>query len=180
MTDRILDQKTLKELLHYDPETGIFTWLYRDRKYFDSTAIQTTWNKRFAGEKAGVMTRGYCLISIFYKKIFAHRLAFLYVTGSLPKQEVDHINGDRGKNSWSNLRDASSSENSRNMKLICTNKSGVMGVRWCEDRSKYRAYIKLKGKTKYLGKTKDFFEAVCMRKSAELRYNFHPNHGRPN
>jgi hypothetical protein len=44
------------------------------------------------------------------------------------------------------------------------------------------AILKIKGRSSkprglLIGYFDDMFEAICVRKSAELRYNYHPNHG---
>lgn len=88
-------QKRLKELLHYDPETGVFTWLRREGK---SRAV-SVFNSNYAGKVAGNIqtdSSGHKQISIYFDKKAhkAHRLAWLYVYGKMPKGIIDHINGD--------------------------------------------------------------------------------------
>ena len=90
----MLTQQSLKEILHYDEDTGWFTWL-TDR---GGTAK--------AGTRAGSLKPdGYRVIRIGEKKHLEHRLAFLYKTGSWPKKLVDHKNRIRDDNRWLNLRD---------------------------------------------------------------------------
>lgn len=181
MTKNILTQEVLKELIDYNPDTGIFTWLYRDRKYFKWDGSWKTFNTVYPGEIAGCENpHGYLLIGIFDKIYQAHRLAFLYQEGINPPEEVDHINGARGDNSWANLRLASRTDNARNMKVSSRNKTGVIGVCWDRSREKYKISICANSKSVELGRLDDFFEAVCVRKSAELRYGYHSNHGRLN
>jgi len=135
-----LTQARLKEILKYNPETGIFTWLVRRR----GTAC--------IGSKAGTPSpAGYCQIMVDAKRYLAHRLAFLYMTGEFPKSEVDHINRDNTDNSWSNLRLATRSQNVANTKLFKTNKSGYRNVCWDKGISRWRADVKLNNKSKYLG-----------------------------
>ena len=118
----------LKQLLHYDPETGHFTWL-QDRGGY-----------RCRGMKAGHRnTKGYIQISLGYedgKKVRhrAHRLAWLYMTGASPDHEVDHLNGVRDDNRWSNLRAASSGENNRNRCGLVGTSSGIKGVHQSKGR----------------------------------------------
>lgn len=86
----------LKELLTYDPETGVFIW----RGWRSGSAV--------AGSVAGSLhSDGYVCIKIGRCLYRAHRLAFLYMTGSRPIGQVDHINMNRADNRWCNLRETS-------------------------------------------------------------------------
>jgi hypothetical protein len=99
-----LTQERLKEILHYDPETGMWTWI-KERKYMNI----------LVGSIAGtVKSNGYLYIGIDRKQYRASRLAFLYMTGKLPPDEVDHKNRVRLYNRWSNLRLVTHSENQQN------------------------------------------------------------------
>lgn len=98
----ILTQARLKELLHYDPETGVWTRLV------------ATSNSIRIGDVAGGVNHGYVRISVDGRKYSAHRLAFLYQTGAWPSAEVDHWNLDKADNSWGNLRGATRSQNIAN------------------------------------------------------------------
>ena len=163
-----MNQSKLKELLHYNPETGEFKWI-----------------KPAPGRRSGAVgwknTQGYLGICIEGKTYLGHRLAWLYMTGKYPENFIDHINQDRYDNRWENLRDASQEENTQNAKLHRDNKSGIHGVFYLKGKGKWRATI---GRTsgdygyEYLGQFGDFFSACCARKSAELRHGYHPNHGR--
>ena len=109
---------------------------------------------------------------------FEHRLAFLYIHGRLPFPETDHINGDRGDNRIDNLREVTSTENNQNMSTRSDNTSGCTGFTFRTERGKWKASIKVNKKLIILGDFLDWFDAVCARKSAELRFGFHPNHAR--
>lgn len=160
----MLTQSRLKELLHYCPDTGVFTRL-------------TGNNRVKVGSIAGCLAGlGYSQIRIDRKKYYSHRLAFLYIEGAFPKNNTDHINGVKADNRWSNLRAVTQAENLRNQKKRNTNTSGIMGVH--RHKGKWVAQIKVGGKLLYLGFFADFFEACCARKSIELKYGYHPNHGR--
>jgi len=142
----MLDQDRLKELLHYDPETGVFTWRV------DRGSVK-------AGSEAGcVHSNGYHLIKVCKKIFYAHRLVFLYMTGGWPSQHVDHINGKKRDNRWFNLRDVDVGMNSQNERSPrVNNKSGFLGVCLISGSSgkPYRAQIGLPGgagKTKNLGR----------------------------
>ena len=131
----------LRELLHYDPDTGIFTW-----------KICRT-GRAVAGSIAGSPSNGYiaiCVDGCVYK---AHRLAFMYVNGKLPEFEVDHINGVKNDNSYSNLRDCKHDTNAQNIRSarVDNNSSGVLGVSWHKKNGKWRAQIQVSGKKYHIG-----------------------------
>ena len=89
----MLTQERLHEVLNYDPDTGIFTWKERPIETFKTVGAGNTWNTRYAGTVAGSKDKdGYIVVRIGGKRYFAHRLAFLYVHGYMPEQEIDHDN----------------------------------------------------------------------------------------
>lgn len=97
-----ITQDFLKEWLDYDPTTGVFMWLPRSRSV---RKIQ----------KAGcLMNSGYAAIRFKGKLYLSHRLAWFYMTGLWPESQLDHKDGCRTNNAWSNLRQATPSENSMN------------------------------------------------------------------
>lgn len=167
----------LRELLTYDPETGHFTWLAKDLSLFKNESMRDKWNRRCAGKRAGgVNNRGYRQILIDGKTHSCHRLAWLYMTGSLPRWEIDHLNGDRDDNRFANLRHVTPLENGRNKRRPHDNKSGVLGVSCI--RGRWRAQIGVNYRTRYLGSFDTFEQAVSARKTAERQYGYHENHGR--
>lgn len=117
MKTRELTQARLMEKLHYDPETGIFTRRPPDHN-----------------RKTGKFDRdGYVTIVVDYVRHQAHRLAWLYMTGSHSDAEcIDHINGIRDDNRWVNLREATRLENmwNRHPTKVREAKSGVPGIYW--------------------------------------------------
>ncbi len=123
MTVNVTTQERLRELLRYDPDTGIFTWLKPAGR----------WGRIPAGTAAGYAdTHGYIKLSIGARRggrPYAHRLAWLYMTGEWPTQ-VDHINGNRADNRWSNLRVATPKQNAANRGAQANNTSGAKGVTW--------------------------------------------------
>jgi len=162
----MITQEELKELLHYNPKTGIFTW-----------KISKTGITRLS--VAGTINgRGYRQIKVNGTTYLSHRLAWVYMYGSFPLFDIDHINGDPLDNTASNLRDVQKVDNSRNQKRHKQNTSGCTGVSFCCRRMKWRAYIGENNSTITLGRFNDWFEAVCARKSAEHKLGFHENHGR--
>ena len=156
-----LTQEKLKELLHYDPNTGIFTW----KIYRSSNAKK--------GEVAGsAHCCGYIQMSIDKKKYLAHRLVFLYMEGYFPENEVDHINRVRNDNRWCNLREISHICNLRNSSVQQNNTSNVTGINFHKHANKWRCEIGVKGKSIYLGIYSDFKDAVKARWDAEVKYNY--------
>lgn len=123
MANAILTQERLKELLHYNPDTGIFTWLVIGKNRIKKT--------RIAGSKT---KDGYIKITIDGIGYFAHRLAFLYMNGKYPDNFTDHINGTKTDNYWKNLRDANVIQNNRNAKKRKDNTSGFKGVSKFRDK----------------------------------------------
>lgn len=130
----------LRELLHYDLETGIFTW----RICLNSRVPVGT---IVLGRRAD----GYVRIQIDGKRYLAHRLAWLHVTGAWPRAHIDHINCDPSDNRFSNLREATDAENGRNRGYNINNTSGFKGVSYNKRARKYVASIKVDGKQKHLG-----------------------------
>ena len=117
MTEWTLTQDQLKELLHYDTETGLFTWLVQ---YNSRTAV---------GAIAGHFDdRGYRRITICGRIFRCGRLAFLYMTGKWPSNLIDHKDGDRANDAWNNLREATYGESTHN-RYLPVGESKLRGVR---------------------------------------------------
>ena len=136
----MLTQKRLKEIIHYEPDTGVFT-----RHVTVANAV--------AGSIAGCKTSmGYIRIKIDRKAVFAHRLAWLYVYGYFPKQIIDHVNQIKDDNRIKNLRKSSALQNAHNISHKKTiSKSGFRGVSWHKRCKKYCARIRVNNKTISLG-----------------------------
>lgn len=129
----------LRELLHYDSETGMFTWL-------QSLSPRT----RVGGRAGSLCGNGGIYIQIRGVVHAAHRLAWLYVTGEFPKFVIDHKDGDRTNNRIDNLRDVTLAVNRQNERTAQKrNRVGFLGV--TKARSRYRAHIGIDGKNLYLG-----------------------------
>lgn len=147
----MINRERLRQLFEYDPESGIFT-----RKM-----VTARWTN--VGDVAGYLgDRGYVIIGIDRKFYKAHRLAWLYVHGQLPKQ-VDHINGIRNDNRICNLRACNHAENQRNVLRQKNNTSGFKGVSWHKGHRKWSAGICINGKRRHLG----YFES---REECHLEY----------
>lgn len=171
--------ETLRKLLRYNPQTGALTWLERSASMFKTERAWNTWNARFAGKPALTSdSRGYRIGSIFTRSYFAHRVAYAIYHGEWPDDQIDHINGKRSDNRIANLRAVTRQENARNMKRPKDNKSGVMGVSWCNYTQKWKATINVRGRYITLGRFDCFLAASMVRRKAETNYGFHVNHGR--
>lgn len=138
---QMLTHERLKTILHYDLVTGIFTWLKMASNPYNSHAGQR------AGRKAH---RDYRTITIENKRYLEHRLAWFYMTGAWPQDEIDHKNGIRSDNRWDNLRDATRAINMQNRRGPDKDSlTGILGVTQVGQR--WRAQIVINGKTKNLG-----------------------------
>jgi len=93
---------------------------------------------------------------------------------------VDHINHIRHDNRWSNLRIADQSENQRNRSMNKSNSSGFTGVCWCKKLDKWKSFITLNKKNKHLGYFENKDDAVEARKAANIKYDYHKDHGGKN
>jgi len=183
-----ITQEILKKYLYYNLNTGVFTWLARTQTDFndgDHSADHNLkkWNAKHAGKTAGSFRKSdnrqtdYFRIRIQGHSYYSHRLAWLYSHGEYPDQ-IDHVNGDGTDNRLENLRSVSHKTNHRNMPKQKNNKSGLPGVRWSNADRCWIAQIKVNNKAISLGRSRDFFIACCVRKSAENKFEFHSNHGR--
>jgi len=139
---------------------------------------KTSGDRAKKGDKIGykINQSGYLFISFLGSSMQAHRLAFLYMTGKIP-EEVDHINHIRDDNRWCNLRASNRKENSQNISMRKDNKSGFNGVCWDKRRSRWESFTKVNFKKVSLGFFVDKNDAIEARKAANIKYNFHPNHG---
>lgn len=162
----MITQERLKQLLHYDPDTGLFT------------RIQSYYKTRIGKFVGTVDARGYIVISVAGKPMLAHRLAWLYVYGAFPPAHLDHINGDTQDNRLVNLRSTTAKQNVENQKLHKNNKTGYRGVCYHEQSNKYRAYIKHNRKQIYIGSFDTAEEASAAYKKAqnELHTHHHTSH----
>jgi hypothetical protein len=128
----------LRELLDYEPGSGIFRWRQRVARCVR------------VGDVAGyVHPSGYVFIKVDGTSYPAHRLAWLHVHGRWPNPHVDHRDGKRGRNALENLRECTVGENGQNLGVYRSNTSGETGVTRCG--GKWRARIDLAGKQRHLG-----------------------------
>jgi len=143
---RMLSRSRLHELLSYAPDVGVFEW-------------KSSGKGRKSNSTAGCNSHGYTVIRIDGVSYLAHRLAWLYVNGEFPSDDIDHINGKKSDNRIANLRVANPSQNLFNTPKKISNQSGFKGVYKCKNSDRWRAEIKV-NKTKYsLGSFKTAQEA---------------------
>lgn len=171
MTDDLSDNQQaaidfLRGLFTYDPRTGAL----RNR---------VSRAKARAGELAGTLRKdGYLQVCVSGKLYRAHVLIWAIHTGRWPSGQIDHEDGDRANNRWRNLCHVTQVGNSRNVRRLDSNTSGVTGVLWLKRERLWRAEIKVHGVRIELGYFKHKDDAVRARKRAEVFHGFHPNHGR--
>lgn len=144
-----ITQQKVREFLSYEPDTGLFRYRVGPR----------------AGQVAGHPSHGYVKISIpGHGGLYAHRLAWLYMTGEMPTALMDHIDCVRDNNAWSNLRPATPRQNAANAKIKKSNTSGFKGVRVIGGH--FRAKITVDHRIIYLGDYETLEEAVAAYKGA--------------
>ncbi|WJN64104.1 HNH homing endonuclease [Erwinia phage Mauresque] len=128
----MIEQAKLKQLLHYDQLTGEFTWIGN-------------------GVKAGFKDKdGYIIIKVCGRPYRAHLLAFLFMTGKMPKK-ADHKDNVRDNNAWLNLRECNDSQNAQNALIRSDNTSGVKGVYWNKQLKRWVVRIMVNNKRKSCG-----------------------------
>lgn len=153
-----LTAEQVRGVLHYDPETGDFTWKIRPARCMR------------VGDAAGTInSKGHRLIRVFNQAYQAHRLAWLIMTGAWPADEIDHRNRCRSDNRWSNLREATRAQNARNQVRPKDNKTGITGVTFHKGMGRWRAYICVDSKNTFLGWFDTIGEAAQARASAVAR-----------
>lgn len=153
-----LTRDRLMELLSFDEGTGDFTWL-KDRRCVR------------AGRLAGTINNhGYVAIKVDGILYTGHRLAWLWMTGKFPAEEIDHINRIRRDNRPENLREATSSQNKANGGSNRRNTSGIKGVSYAASRGKYIAQISVDGRVKNLGGFETITEAEQAHKAAAASF----------
>jgi len=159
----MISQAELKKLFHYSKSTGIFTRISTG-KYSKTTSKDK-----------------YIYIFIGSRHYYAHRLAHLYVNGLFPKDQIDHIDGNKSNNKWNNLRAADKSQNLRNQGKYSNNSSGHKGVFWHKQNKNWTVRVNIdrkeaeimgiKGTCKHIGSFNNKDDAVAASKLAFLKYH---------
>ena len=152
----------MKDVLSYDIETGLFTWIGKTNR---NTPIG-----RIAGH---IDADGYRRISVRGKRYFAHRLAWWFVYGIWPDKELDHINLNKDDNRVCNLRLVTRSQNKQNMGSVKGSLSAFKGAHWESARKKWRAVIVIDGKSIFLGRFNTDKEAAAAYAMAAKKYHTH-------
>lgn len=142
-----LSAERLRELLNYDPETGVFTRKVRTSNYIN------------VGDVVGTNTHGYLCGRVNNHLYMMHHLAWLYIHGTWSKKNIDHRNGDRSDNRIANLREADHFENAQNVVAHKDGSSGYLGVSWHKQAKAWCARIYAYGKQHSLGVYQDPLEA---------------------
>lgn len=158
--ERDLKWEHLREVLRYDPLTGEWTWL----KNFRSDRVGTS-----AGSRR---SSGRLVIKIGEELFYANRLAWFYMTGRWPLNEVDHEDTDCTNDRWSNLRDIPGNKNAQNKRRAYRNNksSGVLGVQR-RPNGTFRADIRVDGKAIHLGTHSTSEAAEQAYKDAKVKHH---------
>jgi hypothetical protein len=163
-----LTQERVQELFAYNPEDGILR-----------TKTIRQGSNSYIGQPIGTLTNyGYLCVTIDTKRYQLHRVIWLYVYGYIPKEDLDHIDGNRTNNRLFNLREANRQDNLKNTAVHRDSSTSILGVNWDKRKSKWRATIYVNKKQEHLGYFKEIQEATLARQQANIRYGFHENHGR--
>lgn len=148
------DEAKIRESLRYDPDSGKIYWL------------KTNYRKTALYEAGSLEKSGYLRVHIVGKKVAAHRLAWFLYNGYWPPNDIDHINGDKLDNRFSNLRCATRSQN-------CMNRfdPDTKGVGYYKKTDCYRARIMSGGKSIFLGYFSNFNDAKIAYDTAAKKYH---------
>lgn len=166
----MLSYEEVAKLFTYAREAGVLYWKER--------TSNTIRHKYVAGSSKGNRA-GYRQVRIKGKRYQEHRIIMLLCFGHIPENaEIDHINHVRDDNRLVNLRFVTALENSRNQSVSSNNTTGVTGVYFQRSLNKFMALIKVNRRAIYLGLYDTLEEAAAARAEANLKFNFHANHGK--
>lgn len=167
----------LKQCFSYNQDEGLLVWnILRPQDHFKSNANYRGYMTKWAGKRAGSIDKdGYLQISTMNTSV--HRIVWAIFYNEWPENTIDHIDRCKTNNKITNLRDVSNQENLKNAKISKRNKSGATGVFWRPNRMKWEATICVNSKLISLGAFSEKSQAIAVRKSAQIKYGFHSNHG---
>lgn len=165
-----------------DPERGLLWWRPRPASMFQdrmssAVAAAARWNGKIAGRVVAPLPEGRV---VQFEGMYAARshIIWHFATGGWPSMLVDHIDGDRGNDSFSNLREVDYQGNARNRAISSLNTSGHIGVHWCKRAKRWLARITVDGRKVEVGRSRDYDQACEMWRNSPLRSLYHQNHGR--
>ena len=165
----MLEYREALKLFRYDYETGVLYWRWRNSNRVPKTLEAGTQRK----------SSGYLYVQVHGRLYLVHRVVMLMCYGFCGEGlEVDRINHVRNDNRLCNLRFVTRSENQRNQSLSSKSSTGVTGVYFSKARKKYVAQIMVDGEKIFLGRFETLEEAAAARAEANLKFNFHNNHGK--
>lgn len=153
---KLLTAERLREILDYEPDTGLFRWK-------NPTSRRVSVGMIAGGPISCGRQRRICM-GVDGVNQYAHRLAWLWMTGAWPPEEIDHIDGDSLNNKWDNIRLANRGQNQCNRGPTYNGTSGYKGVTLNKECGKYAAQINVSGKHYYLGlfcTAKEAHQAYC-------------------
>jgi len=148
----------LNSLLRYESDTGLIYWIAKGKGKIKKKAAGT------------MLQSGYLGICIGPKRWQAHRLAWALHHGLWPKEQIDHINGNRTDNRICNLREATNAQNGKNLGVSKSNKSGVKGVSWEKYTGRWKASIRVNGLSISIGRFDTIEQAAFARQQAEQKH----------
>jgi len=154
-----ITQEELRKQLHYDPETGVFTWAIRKPRV------------KFGSVAGKVKPNGYCEVRVNLISYGSHRLAWLYVHGRWPEGVIDHINRNPSDNRIENLRELPFAANLRNCGARSNSSTGVKGVSLHKLSGKYRATLRVSGRRLWLGLFETIEEAAAAYEKAAIEHH---------
>lgn len=154
-TNPHLTPEEIRQVLIYDPETGIFLWRFphlhrRHSKEGGVGCLRTTPNKPT-----------YRVITIRCWPHLGHRLAWAYVYGDPVPPMIDHVDGNGLNNAIANLRGCTQTQNNANMRLRRTSKSGHKGVSWHTRVGRWRVVLQDHDRHVHVGYFDDLSEAAA-------------------
>lgn len=162
MGSTMSDYENLKAVLNYDPVSGKFTWIKSKGRgmHFRS------------GEAGTTHVRGYRYIRFMGRSLFAHRLAWLYMTGAWPTHQIDHIDGVKDNNAWSNLREATNGQNQENLVgAKGKTRTGRLGITF--RRGMFEARIQVNGRRRHIGTFTELVAAEAAYADAKRKLHTH-------
>jgi len=164
----------LRTVLRLD--NGVFYWRPRTIDMFSTERAFKGWTTRFEGKPVGMRRHiGYATLKVDDVGLYAHRVVWAMEYGEWPAGFIDHIDGDRGNNDLSNLRDVPRVLNQRNMSR-CAGHTGTPGVYWYPERRKWRAHLTVIGAPSRSATFDSYEDAAAARRLWMSEHGFTDRH----